>query len=72
MLQEIAITPATVVLMLLIAAWVVWAVRRVLGRGMCDCHDHCGDGGCCGKRGGCGGCGAVGEMVKNMEATAKE
>ena len=42
----------TIVLLALIVAWAVWAVRRIAGRGLCDCGDHCGDGG----SGGCSGC----------------
>lgn len=50
MLQEIAITPATVVVVALVAAWAAWAVRRLARRGLCDCSDKCGG---CGGKGAC-------------------
>ena len=34
-MQELTMTPSTVVLLILIAAW---AVRRLFFRGLCDCH----------------------------------
>ena len=37
-MQELTMTPATVVLLLLILAWAAWAVRRLFFRGVCDCH----------------------------------
>ena len=37
-MQELTMTPSTVVLLILIAAWAVWAVRRLFFRGLCDCH----------------------------------
>lgn len=37
-MQELTMTPATVVLLLFILAWAVWAVRRLFFRGLCDCH----------------------------------
>lgn len=52
------ITPATVVLGLVIVALAVLAVRRLFKKGLCDCHgdkDH--EGGCSGScSGGCSGC----------------
>ena len=61
-MQELTMTPATVVLMVPIAAWAVWAVRRMFFRGLCDCH---GSNGHKGKKGGepgaagpCAGCSA--------------
>ena len=59
-MQELTMTPATVVLLLLIAAWAVWAVRRMFFRGLCDCHGSDGKKGC-GKgdaQGGCSACSA--------------
>lgn len=66
MLQEIAITPATVVVVALVAAWAAWAILRLARRGLCDCADKCG--GCSGGCGGCGGgdtcsCGTHGERT---------
>ncbi|RDB62003.1 hypothetical protein C1878_09300 [Gordonibacter sp. 28C] len=64
--------PATVVIGMIVAALAVLAVRRLMRRGTCDCHDHCGDkpagGGCAG----CSGCGAVDVMVADMERAAKQ
>lgn len=57
------LTPATVVLGLVIVALAVLAVRRLVQRGTCDCRDHC--------DGGCAGCGAVDKMVSDMEHAAK-
>lgn len=37
-MQELTMTPSTIVLLLLILAWTVWAVRRLFFRGVCDCH----------------------------------
>lgn len=71
MLLSLDMTPATVVVGLVVAALAVLAVRRLMKRGICDCHDHCGDkpagGGCAG----CSGCGAVDAMVADMERAAK-
>lgn len=58
-------TPATVILLIIIAVGVVFAVRRLVRRGMCDCDDHCGDSGCAKK--GCSHCSAAEDMVKNMD-----
>ena len=41
---EMGLTPATVVIAALVLLWAVWAVRRLRGRGLCDCHDHDGGG----------------------------
>ena len=59
MLQEIAITPATVVVVALVAAWAAWAVRRLARRGLCDCSDKCGG---CGGKGACS-CSTHGERT---------
>lgn len=69
-------TPATIVLVLLILGWAVWAVRRLTGRGLCDCHDHCA--GCAkgakrgpeAKAGACACCAAADKMVAAMEEAA--
>lgn len=67
-MQELALTPATVILLAVIIVLAVLAVRRLLKRGACDCSDHCG--GSCHE--GKGGCGAVADMVKKMEDAAKK
>lgn len=59
------LTPATVVVLFGLFALVVLAVRRLTRRGMCDCHDHCGD-----AAGGCASCGAVDKMLADMERAA--
>ncbi len=63
---------STVILLGVILGLAVLAVRRLVTRGLCDCHDHC-QGGCQGckkKHGpscqdGCDTC----EAVKRMAAT---
>lgn len=73
MLQELTITPSTIVLVAVIMAFAVLAVRRMLKKGLCDCHDGCE--GCSSKKKGLNGksacphCGAVESMVSKMEAS---
>lgn len=65
-MQDVVLTPGTVVVAALLVAWAVWAVRRIAGRGLCDCGDHCGDGGCSGSCSGCAsscGCAVADKMV---------
>ena len=63
-------TPSTIVVALVIAVLAVLAVRRIATRGLCDCHDYCGDSDSpqsgCGSCHGCSGCGAVECMVADM------
>lgn len=59
MLQEIAMTPSTAMLVALISVGAFLAIRRMTRRGLCDCSDHCE--GCPHKRSsskckGCSGC----------------
>lgn len=66
-MQEIVLTPTSLVFLALIAVWAIWAVRRLVKRGPCDCGDHCGD---CDRRARSGGpcrCEVVDVMVKKME-----
>ena len=63
-MQELVITPSTLVFLGIILVLAARAVHRLVKRGTCDCHDHC--------DGGCSTCGAVDDMVKNMEAAAKK
>lgn len=50
-MQDLALNPVTVALLLAILGCAALAMRRLLHRGLCDCGDHC-DGGCSG----CAGC----------------
>lgn len=63
-MQDLQLTPATIILLVIIAACVVWAVRRLIKKGMCDCSDHC-DG--CGSEKGCSSCKAAEDMAKKLE-----
>ncbi len=63
---------STIILLAVILGCAVLAVRRLMTRGMCDCHDHC-EGGCqgCSKRcssGSSHGCDTC-EAVRKMTAT---
>lgn len=78
-MQELTWSPATVVLLLVIIAGIVLAVRRLFRRGLCDCNDHCGDEGCAGCHGKAaaahGGakpscCAAAEDMVARAEQAA--
>lgn len=63
-------TPSTVVLALVVAVLAALAVHRLATRGLCDCHDHCGDEGAgCASGGcsGCAGCSAADCMVADMD-----
>ncbi len=63
----------TIAVLALIVAWVVWAIRRLAGRGLCDCGDSCGESGCArGGCSGCSGCGAADKMVADMSGASKE
>ena len=73
MFQELTITPSTIILVAVILACAILAVRRMLKKGLCDCHDGCE--GCSKKKkafrskGECSHCGAVQSMVSNMESS---
>ena len=70
------ISPATVIIGLVIAVLAVLAVRRLVRRGTCDCHDHGGGpakGGCAaGGCAGCTGCGVADALVADIERAAKQ
>ncbi|WP_165062376.1 hypothetical protein [Adlercreutzia sp. ZJ154] len=71
-MEELVITPSTVVLLLVIVACAALAVRRLLRRGMCDCGDSCESKGCahCAKNCEPGAeCNAVKDMVAKMESS---
>jgi len=57
------ITPATVIIGVVIIALVVFALRRLRKRGMCDCKD-------CNEKGSCSRCDAVDKMIADMEDAA--
>ncbi len=64
-------TPSTVVVALVIAVLAVLALHRMITRGLCDCHDHCGDSsskssGCGCSCTSCAGCASVDKMVENV------
>lgn len=82
-MQELTITPSTVILLLVILALAALAVRRLFKRGMCDCGDHCE--GCSHRKGApsggafagtgtsggaCAHCSAADDMVKRMREAA--
>ena len=70
-MQELAFTPSTVILLLIVVACAVLAVRRIVRRGMCDCGDDCKSEGCahCAKKCEPGqDCAAVADMVARMES----
>lgn len=70
-MQELVMTPGTLAMLALIAAWGMWAVRRIAHRGLCDCGDHCGDAGCSSGCSSCSGCGAADKMVADMDKALK-
>ena len=58
-MQELSLNFPTVVILLVILALAVLAIRRMTRRGLCDCGDHCGDG-----EGGCAGCSHCASAVR--------
>ena len=66
-MQELSLNFPTVVILLVILALAVLAIRRMTRRGLCDCGDHCGDAGCSGCHGGCS-CSAADKMVADLDA----
>ena len=75
MLQELTITPSTIIVLAVVLLCAIWAVRRLFKKGLCDCHDGCE--GCSGRKkkfsgkSDCSHCGAVESMISNMEASLK-
>ena len=65
-MQELGLHLPTVIILVVIAALAVLAIRRMTRRGLCDCGDHC-EGGCSG----CEGCAATESMAAAMEKAAK-
>lgn len=68
-MQELQMSPATVVILLMVLAAVIWAMRRLCRKGMCDCSDHCD--GCGSKKESCSGCRAAENMTDNMVRSSK-
>ena len=64
MLQELSLNFPTVVILLVILALAVLAIRRMTRRGLCDCGDHCGDG-----EGGCAGCSHCASAGRSADAS---
>ena len=71
---------STAVVLLILAVLVVLAVRRMIGRGLCDSRGSCdgchggSSGGSChdsAPDGGCSACSAVDKMVADMDRAAK-
>ncbi len=66
MIFGLEFTPSTVVVLAIVVAWAVWAVRRLWRNGMCDSHADS-PRGCSGGCGGCAGCGAAVRMAADMQ-----
>ncbi len=70
MLQELTITPSTIVIVALVLVGAFFAVRRIVRRGLCDCGDGCDSCDACSHKKGsrsCKTCAAADEMVKNID-----
>ena len=60
----------TLLLALVVVFLAVLAIHRMTHRGLCDCHDHCGDSSSDGSGcGGCQGCSAAEKMIADMNKT---
>lgn len=70
-MMPLEITPATIVVGLVVIALALVAVRRIVTKGSCDCHDS-GAGKASGGCAGCAGCGAADRMLADMENAAKK
>lgn len=57
---------ATWIILILIVLASLWAIRRLVKRGMCDCKD-----GVC-SSGGCKGCSVVRNMEKSLENLTRQ
>lgn len=72
-MAPLTINFSTAVVLLVVAALVFLAVRRMVRRGLCDsggsCHG-CSAGKDAGSRGGCASCAAADRMVADMERAA--
>ena len=77
-MSELSFTPTTVIILLIIAAWAVWAIRRLVHKGMCDCHSRDGEHGCTGCNGchmksseECNSCKSAEKMVVDFKALTR-
>lgn len=61
---EMQISPATIVIGLVIIGLAILAVRRLVKKGTCDCKE------CAGGEA-CSGCNSVDKMIADMEKAAK-
>lgn len=69
-MQDLSLNFPTLVILLVILALAVLAIRRMTRRGLCDCGDHCGDGkegSGCGHCQGCPSCGSCPTARKTSE-----
>lgn len=72
MLLGLEFTPATVVVLLIIAVLAFLAARRLWRNGMCDCHkDDPRGSSCSGGCAGCAGCGAADRMVADAQRAVR-
>ncbi|MEY8561859.1 hypothetical protein AALA21_02195 [Eggerthellaceae bacterium 3-80] len=68
-MMPLEITPATVVLGLIIVVLALLAVKRLVKKGLCDCHadkDTSGGLSGCGCSGSCGGCSGCAHMKHEL------
>lgn len=60
-MQELGVTPSTLILLAIVIACAVLAIRRLRKRGLCDCNDRCSG---CSE---CPSCKAAESMVVHMD-----
>ena len=64
-MAELEMTPATIIIGLIIIALVIFAIYRLLTKGLCDCKE------CSHESASCSGCNAVDKMLADMERAVK-
>lgn len=65
-MQELTFTPSTVAILLVVVALAVLAVRRMVRKGLCDCHSDKGCSGCSGCSAARKGCAAEQSASSNV------